>query len=158
MNDWINKELQGFAEMEKEKQRQESRRTLITSQSSRLWGDLKFAIQSSVQQLNQTPELRKRVGELKYQDGIDRIEVTKQTFPAIYLTITNHSRDFGIERLVRANVANPQDDKSRETLDLELDSNDHIFMINKAGKPLTVDDAVHYLFAPFLHPELLGVE
>jgi hypothetical protein len=31
-------------------------------------------------------------------------------------------------------------------------------MRNKEGQSLTLEEAVHYIFKPFLHPELLGVK
>jgi hypothetical protein len=159
MTDWITKEVQGFAQAEAEAQHAQNRRNLIAHQSPRLWGDLTFAIKDATNVLNQTPELRKRTGELKCVDGYTyKIEVHKMVIPAIYLSVINHSGDeFGIERKMRAHVDGPITEQ-RETLQLVLNAEDQVAMRNKDGRVLTIDDAVHYLFEPFLHPELLGIK
>ncbi len=69
MSNWIDKEVQGLAEADDERKRQDDRLALITSQSPRLWGDLKLEIEAAVQQVNQRPELRKIVGELTCRPG-----------------------------------------------------------------------------------------
>jgi hypothetical protein len=48
--------------------------------------------------------------------------------------------------------------EQRESRDVDLDSNGQPFLRNKENKSLPIDEAVHYLFRPFLHPELLGVK
>lgn len=159
MSNWIDEEVQGFANDDDERKRQDDRLALITSQSPRLWGELKLEIEAAVQELNKRPELRKIVGQLTCRPGYTQhIEVHKQTFPAIYLTVTTNSRDFGVHRRIVPSHRSTSDTEQRETLDLDLDSEGRIFMRNKDGKPLALGEAVHYLFAPFLHPELLGIK
>ena len=157
MTDWLKRELQGFANADAEKQRRENRRRLIADQSPRLWGDLTWAIKNATDQLNQTPELKKRTGELSCVDGYtQQIEVHKTLIPSIYLTVFNRSGEFSIERKFRARVDGALSEQ-RETLTLVLGAEDQVLMQNKNGELLAIDDAVHYLFAPFLHPELLGI-
>lgn len=157
MTDWIKKELQGFADTEAEAQRVESRRKLIANQSPRLWGDLTWAIKRATDDVNQS-ELKKITGELKCMDGYtQQIEVHKTAIPSIYLTVFNRSTEFSIERKFRARVDSELAEQ-RETLTLVLSADDQVLMQNKNGELLAIDDAVGYLFRPFLHPELLGIK
>jgi hypothetical protein len=159
VTDWIKKELQGFDDDDDDKKRREDRRKLISSLSSRLWDDLTWAIKKASDEINQTPELRKRIGTLECQDGYtQQILVDKNTIPAVYLTVVRRENEFSVERTFVLQVDGDRV-KERETLPLDLTNEDRIFMRKKNGEALlTVDDAVHYLFAPFLHPELLGTK
>jgi hypothetical protein len=159
VTDWIKKELQGFDADEADEKRKENRRNLISSLSPRLWGDLTWAIKKATDDLNQAPEMRKRLGTLECQDGYtQKIEVNKSVIPAVYLTVINRGNEFSVERKFVLEVDGVRDEM-RETLFLDLTAEDRIFMRKKNGEPLlTIDDAVHYLFAPFLHPELLGAK
>ena len=157
MTDWIKKELQGFADAAAGKKSRENRRNLITNQSPRLWGDLTWAIKRATDDLNQS-ELKKITGELKCLDGYtQQIEVHKKQIPSIYLTVFNRSSEFSIERKFRARVDSELAEQ-RETLSLILTTDDQLVMQNKNGDLMAIEDAVHYLFAPFLHPELMGIK
>src|SRR5215216_4786587 len=156
VTDWIKKELQGFDDDDNDKKRRENRRNLILTLSSRLWGDLTAAIKAATDEINKEPALRKRVGELKCRDGYtQKIEVDKSVIPAVYLTVINGGNEYSVERKFLLEVDGARGEE-RETLFLDLTDEDRVFMRKKNGEPLlTIDDAVHYLFAPLLHPELL---
>jgi hypothetical protein len=156
MNEWLNDELQ---ELEQEKQAESAKHNtqeLIQRQTGRVWENVKAAIQDAAEQMNQIPEFRKRIGGLTCQHAyVDRIEVTKDTYPAIYLTVKRGPMSIDIQRKIVTNGESRRTREQSESLDVALDEKGHPFLRDKEGSPLTIDEAVRYIFRPFLHPELV---
>lgn len=156
MNEWLDEEL---AQLEQEKQDEsvkQIRLELIQQHTGRVFESLKLSIQDAAEQMNQRPEFRQRTGGLTCKHGyVDRIEVTKDTYPAIYLTVKRGPTSIDIHRTIVTNGENRKSREQRESMEVELDETRHPFLRDQAGTSLTLDDAVRFIFRPFLYPDLL---
>jgi len=159
MNEWINDELLDLARAAKEQEASDRRVEVIRNHTLRVWEQIRMMIKDAAEQMNQIPELKQRTGGLNCMSGYsDRIEVTKASYPAIYLTVRPGPSSIDIHRTVVTNGADRHTQEQAESLDLELDTNGQPYLKNKEGKPLLVDEAVRYIFQPFIYPERLELK
>jgi hypothetical protein len=160
MNEWINDEIAQLDQAKEDQKARENRLELIRQHTTRLWSDLKLLIQDAAEQVNGSEKLRKHTGGLACQaEHTQKIEVNKAaSYPAIYLIVQPGPNSIDIHRKIVINGANRRSREQKEKLDVDLDENGHPFFRNKAGEALLPEQAVHYIFRPFFHPELLEGE
>lgn len=151
MNHWISDEAERAVAEDEARARRDK---LFSQQASGLWADLQHEIQQDVEKINQNQELlsRRLDGEkLRFNDlGDGELEVVKLVFPTVCLTIVNRGRYISVEREITTNRQARGSKKERENLDIELDSNDRLFLRNAQGDDLRVSEASQYLLTPLL--------
>ena len=159
MNEWLYDES-ATLEKAKEDERAAERKLALRQQwTARLWHDLKPRLEDAAMQITHKEEfanLRQKIGNLDCMSGYtDRIEITRSMYPAIYLVVKPGPLCIEILRKIVTNGSNRHSRDHKEVLNVELDQNGNGYLVNEAGTTLLPDQAVQYIFKPFIYPELL---
>jgi hypothetical protein len=145
--DWIYNEIKRIREEKGADERKAQRTDLMMKQASGHWDSLKWQVKNEVEKINATPEIQQKLAcNLLFQDlNISTFKVIKETYPAVYLTVENHSRYISIERKIVTNGQNRQVKEERENLEFDMDDSDRLFLKTQDGKALHVGEASEYL-------------
>ena len=120
-----------------------------------IWSELQILIKDVVQQMNSIEEIRQRTGGLDFHHGpLDTIIVTKESLPAVYLTLSCGTAAMDVYWRIVVPDGSAKEQELRERLTIELEPGRLLFQ-NKLGASLTTEQAVFYILRPFLHPALL---
>ena len=108
-------------------------------------------MEQDVAAINRNEELRLRRlngGKLEFSSAVSAFAVTKLTFPAVYLRVTNQGKTIGIEREVVTQEQGRSDKggkKTRETLTFEIDADYNLHLKNQDGDSLSLAEASRHL-------------
>ena len=158
MNEWLKEELVDLERDEQQKQVKQQRLEMVRQQAVRVWEELKVLIKDATEQMNQSEPFRKKTGGLDCTDYGDRIEVHKTTFPRIYLTVKRGPITIDIHRKIVTNGADSDTQEQTESLGIELDDKGHPYFLSKEVAPMVTEEAVRYIFKPFIHPDTLNLK
>jgi hypothetical protein len=153
MTDWIKREVERLKDDETAKQHELERTKLIEAQAPGFWSDFRYLIEEAVAKLNNTLEIRRNIGEVRFNGNNDQIlRVENIVFPAVYLTITNEWSGIRIERVVRTNggIPVPREMRESERLQFEMDESGRVALKTEGNEFLSVHDAVEYVLKPLV--------
>ena len=159
MNEWLYDESAALDRLKEDERSAQQKLELRQQWTARLFNDLKPLLENAATQINHGENfanLRQTIGKLDCASAyVDRIEITRSLYPAIYLTVKPGPLCIEVLRKI---VTNGHDRRSRdhkEVLSVEIDQKGNGYLVDPNGKTLLLDQAVQYIFKPFIYPELL---
>jgi hypothetical protein len=157
MNDWLNDEVNRIEGEDAITESQNVRKQEIGSQCQLLWRDLHDYLAKDVRRMNDTPQIRRKVGgsEVLFDDANPQILVVhKRVLPSVRLTITKEHLSVSIEREITRNGGTVQSatDPERESdrLHCDLDQDNNACYRTDAGLWLRAKEASGYILSSIL--------
>jgi len=129
MSDWLNDEVNRIKQEDAITESQNVRKLEIGSQCHTLWQDLRDYLARDVRRMNDTPEIRRKLGEVIFDGANTEILVVhKPVLPSVRVTITREHLSVSIVREFTRNGGtmdsdDPQRESERLHCDLDQESN-----------------------------------
>lgn len=154
LDDWAEAETRRLKDEKADRDEERRRKEEISSQGSLLWDDVKYWMKKGIEKINSTPILHEKVGsDLSYADLNDTsFDVRSIGYPRIILTATRNGLYFkvNVKRLENGEVAESKVAGETETLTLDLDEHELIFVRTAKSDVLVREAVTEYLLHKFL--------
>ena len=154
MNDWLNDEVNRIKHEDAITDNQATRQRQIEMQCATLWTDLRSYLESDVERMNTTPEIRRKIGDVKFNGAnVQILLVEKLVFPAVHLTITRGHTSVSIERVIIRNggsIESAKRHRESERLHCDLDQSGNVCFRTDGGEWLRAKEASGYILRPIL--------
>ena len=155
MTDWINDEVNRIKQGDAITDRQNVRNQEIGSQCHTLWQDLRSLLETDVKRMNDTPEIRRKVGNedvLFDGNNTDILVVHKRVIPSVYMTITREHLSVSVVREITRNggTMDSDDERESERLHCDLDQSNNVCYRTASGEWLRAKEASGYILRSIL--------
>jgi len=154
LDDWADDESRRIKREQAERDEQRRLKEELSEQGSQLWSSVKHWVKKGLEKINSTPILRDKVGsEVSYADLSETsFEVSSIGYPRITLTLTRNGLYFklNVKRIESGDAAAKRIPGETETLNLDLDEDENIFVRSPQGDALVREAVAEYLLHKLL--------
>lgn len=152
---WINGEL---AEAKRRDEQKTRREETFREQAPGLWSGLRHFLKQDVEAINANQELIDRVlrgAKLNYKEDGAGVQIVKENYPAVYLTINHRGPYIEVLRKVVTNGENRKAQEERIVIELAFEDDERLALRNPHGVFYGVADASQEILTPLLRTHLI---